>query len=111
MNEAETRAGHIDPALNAAGWQVVEGSRIRREYPNGEAVPASRGLQLADDVRGKLLAHMRRNTRFEAGSFPFVIALDHLSHLMEPRDDARLVVWHGQLDEIAQGPQLSAQLL
>jgi len=33
MNEAETRAEHIDPALVAAGWGVVDGSRIRREYP------------------------------------------------------------------------------
>lgn len=33
MNEAETRAEYIDPALVAAGWGVVEGSRIRREYP------------------------------------------------------------------------------
>src|SRR5580692_7827072 len=33
MNEAETRAEHIDPALAATGWGVVEGSRIRREYP------------------------------------------------------------------------------
>lgn len=33
MNEAETRAEHIDPALKAAGWGVVAGSRIRREYP------------------------------------------------------------------------------
>jgi type I restriction enzyme R subunit len=33
MNEAETRADHIDPALKAAGWGVVEGSRILREYP------------------------------------------------------------------------------
>ena len=33
MNEAETRAEHIDPVLAAAGWGVVEGSRIRREYP------------------------------------------------------------------------------
>src|SRR5215212_3324130 len=32
MNEAETRAEHVDPALKAAGWGVVEGSRIRREY-------------------------------------------------------------------------------
>ena len=32
MNEAETRAEHIDPALKAAAWGVVEGSRIRREY-------------------------------------------------------------------------------
>ncbi|MEZ5613931.1 MAG: DEAD/DEAH box helicase family protein [Rhodocyclaceae bacterium] len=33
MNEAETRAEHIDPALAAAGWGVEVGSRIRREYP------------------------------------------------------------------------------
>ena len=33
MNESETRAEHIDPALIAAGWGVVEGSRIRREFP------------------------------------------------------------------------------
>jgi type I restriction enzyme R subunit len=32
MNEAETRAEHVDPALRAAGWGVVEGSRVRREY-------------------------------------------------------------------------------
>lgn len=31
MNEAETRAEHIDPALKAAGWGVLEGSRVRRE--------------------------------------------------------------------------------
>ena len=33
MNEAETRAEYIDPALKAAGWGLIEGSRIRREYP------------------------------------------------------------------------------
>ena len=33
MNEAETRAEHIDPALATAGWGVAEGSRIRREFP------------------------------------------------------------------------------
>jgi type I restriction enzyme R subunit len=32
MNEAETRAEHVDPALKAAGWGVVEGSRVRYEY-------------------------------------------------------------------------------
>ena len=33
MNEAETRAEHIDPALKAAGWGVLNGSRILREHP------------------------------------------------------------------------------
>lgn len=33
MNEAETRAEYIDPTLKAAGWGVVDGSRVRREYP------------------------------------------------------------------------------
>lgn len=32
MNEAETRAEHIDPALRDAGWGVVDGSKIHREY-------------------------------------------------------------------------------
>jgi len=33
MNEAETRAELIDPALKAVGWGVVQGSQIRREFP------------------------------------------------------------------------------
>jgi len=32
VNEAETRAEHIDPAVEAAGWGVVEGSRVLREH-------------------------------------------------------------------------------
>jgi len=31
MNEAETRAELIDPALKEAGWGVIEGSKINRE--------------------------------------------------------------------------------
>ena len=31
MNESETRAELIDPALKAAGWGVVEGSKVNRE--------------------------------------------------------------------------------
>src|ERR1035441_4470619 len=45
MNEAETRAEHIDPALQAAGWGVVEGSRISREY---------------EITKGRLTGHGRR---------------------------------------------------
>jgi type I restriction enzyme, R subunit len=33
VNEAETRAEHVDPALKVAGWGVVEGSRVRRGLP------------------------------------------------------------------------------
>lgn len=44
MNEAETRAELIDPALRAAGWGVVEGSRVRprRDYI-GAAAGRGRG--------------------------------------------------------------------
>ena len=31
MNEADTRAERIDPALKDAGWGVIEGSRVKRE--------------------------------------------------------------------------------
>jgi len=33
MNETETIDEYILPALKAVGWSLVEGSRIRREYP------------------------------------------------------------------------------
>jgi type I restriction enzyme R subunit len=62
LNEAETRAELIDPALAAAGWGVVEGSRIRREkITNGRLIGGGkRGKQdIADYVlvfRGQKLA-------------------------------------------------------
>ena len=52
MNEAETRAEHIDPALAAAGWGVVERSRILREYqitPGRIEGHGKRGNPLAAD--------------------------------------------------------------
>jgi type I restriction enzyme R subunit len=53
MNEAETRAEHIDPALKAAGWGVVEGSKVLREYPitlgRLEGVGGKRGKGLCAD--------------------------------------------------------------
>ena len=33
MNETQTRGEHIDSALKAAGWGVVAGRKILREYP------------------------------------------------------------------------------
>jgi len=52
MNEAETRAEHIDPALAVAGWGVTEDSRIRREYgiaPGRIEGHGKRGKQLTAD--------------------------------------------------------------
>ena len=33
MNEAQTKHDLIEPALKAAGWGVIEGSRLRLEFP------------------------------------------------------------------------------
>ncbi len=52
MNEAETRAEHVNPALKAAGWSGVEGSRIRHEYritPGRLEGQGRRGKQLTAD--------------------------------------------------------------
>jgi len=61
MNEAETRAEHIDPALAAAGWGVVEGSRIRREYPITLGRLEGRGLRGKPLTADYVLIH--RNTK------------------------------------------------
>ena len=56
MNEAETRAEHIDPALKAAGWGVVEGSRVLREHgiTLGRLQPGARsGGQGGPSLRAK----------------------------------------------------------
>ncbi len=47
MNEEETRAELIDPALKQSGWGEIEGSKIRREYYFTD------GKILAGGVRGK----------------------------------------------------------
>jgi type I restriction enzyme R subunit len=51
MNESETRAELIDPLLKAAGWGVVEGSRILREYQitDGRIQAGGRGKPLIAD--------------------------------------------------------------
>src|SRR5436305_12820584 len=44
MNEYETRSEHITPALKAAGWGVVEGSKIEYEFQvtNGRIMGAGK---------------------------------------------------------------------
>lgn len=41
MNETETRAELIDPALKAAGWGIVEGSRMIFEKNNNSSLANS----------------------------------------------------------------------
>ena len=54
LNEAETRAEHIDPALKAAGWGEVEGSRVHRESRSrragSRAAASGRRAKIADYV-------------------------------------------------------------
>ena len=61
MNEAETRAEHIDPALKAAGWGVVEGSQIRREFRITEGRLQGAGKRAKAEIADYVLIH--RNIR------------------------------------------------
>lgn len=57
MNEAETRAELIDPALAAAGWGVVEGSKILREYRITAGRIEGRGRRGKADVADYVLVY------------------------------------------------------
>jgi type I restriction enzyme, R subunit len=67
MNEAETRAEHIDPALKAAGWGVVEGSRVLREHgiTLGRLQPGSAGAGQGRRARAEIADYVLvfRNTK------------------------------------------------
>lgn len=58
-NEADTRAELIEPALKAAGWGVVPGSRIRREVISiGRLIGA--GRRSSQDIADFVLIHKER---------------------------------------------------
>ena len=61
MNEAETRAEHIDPALAAAGWGVVEGSRVLREYGITQGRLQGAGKRARAEIADYVLVY--RNTK------------------------------------------------
>ncbi|MFN6400737.1 MAG: hypothetical protein ACK449_12655 [Planctomycetota bacterium] len=69
MNESETRAELIDPALQAAGWGVVERSRIRREYTitlgrtHGHGIYAIHALQNARNLFDSHLVALAAETQ------------------------------------------------
>lgn len=60
MNEAETRAEHIDPALKAAGWGVVDGSKILREYRITAGRIEGRGRRGKADIADYVLVYRNR---------------------------------------------------
>ena len=51
MNESDTRLHKIDPKLKAAGWGVIEGSRITTEYTftRGKISRSQKGVQKKAD--------------------------------------------------------------
>ena len=61
MNETETRAEFIDPALKAAGWGVVEGSRIRMEFPINKGRLIGHGQRSKPDKADYVLQYKNRN--------------------------------------------------
>ena len=54
MNEAETRLLHIDPALKAAGWGVVEDGCIRQLWhqwhPERSTMKDYKNIQLEQKI-------------------------------------------------------------
>jgi len=61
MNETETRAELVDPALKAAGWGDVEGSRIRRDFPINKGRLIGNGQRNYPDKADYVLQYKNRN--------------------------------------------------
>jgi len=57
LNEAETRAEYIDPALKDAGWGIVEGSRIHREYLIAPGRLEGYGLRAKPEIADYILMY------------------------------------------------------
>ena len=61
MNEQETRTNLILPAIQEAGWGVVEGSRIREEYPISQGRLVGGGKRSMPDKADYVLQFRNRN--------------------------------------------------
>lgn len=88
MNEAETRAELIDPALREAGWGVVEGSRILRER-NCEITP------------GRLQGAGGRRAKPEIADYILVYRNIKLAVIEAKKRDAHLTEGVGQAKQYA----------
>ncbi|MGN6531793.1 MAG: type I restriction enzyme HsdR N-terminal domain-containing protein, partial [Ginsengibacter sp.] len=61
MNEQETRTEYIIPALKAAGWGIVAGSRIREEFPITKGRLMGQGRRSKPDKADFVLQYKNRN--------------------------------------------------
>jgi len=61
MNEQETRTEYILPALQKAGWGLVEGSRIREEFPISKGRLIGHGQRSKPDKADFVLQYRNRN--------------------------------------------------
>lgn len=61
MNEQETRTEYIIPALQKAGWGIVQGSRIREEFPISKGRLIGHGQRSNPDKADFVLQYKNRN--------------------------------------------------
>ena len=61
MNEAQTEFEYIDPALKDAGWNVVEGSRVRKQFPISQGRLIGQGRRAKPLKADYVLQYKNRN--------------------------------------------------
>lgn len=61
MNEAETRAHYIDPALRDAKWNSTDGTKIRMEFPISKGRLIGNGQRSMPDKADYVLQYKNRN--------------------------------------------------
>ena len=60
MNESETRAEYIDPKLAEAGWGVVEGSKVLREFRITDGKIQTGGTRTKPEIADYILVYKNR---------------------------------------------------
>ena len=97
VNEAETRAEHIDPALAAAGWGALEGSRILREYRITQGRLEGMGRRSSPDIADYVLVYRNQKlavAEAKAWDKPLTEGPHHPAH------DVHLVLAPGRLADV-----------
>ncbi len=60
MNESETRAEYIDPMLKASGWDVMDGSRVLREFRITDGKIQTGGKRSNPEIADYILVYKNR---------------------------------------------------